>query len=52
MPRCSRTHPITSGVGVSNELQDRLDGLVAELGVTGAAAGVLLNGQENTRSPG
>ena len=32
---------------MSNELQDRLDGLVAELGVTGVAAGVLLDGQES-----
>jgi CubicO group peptidase (beta-lactamase class C family) len=31
---------------VSNELQNKLNGLAAELGVTGAAAGVLLDGQE------
>lgn len=31
---------------MSNELQDKLDGLVSELGVTGVAAGVLIDGQE------
>lgn len=31
---------------MSDELQDKLDGLVAELGVIGAAAGVLLDGQQ------
>ena len=31
---------------MSNELQDKLDGLAAELGVIGVAAGVLLDGQE------
>lgn len=31
---------------MSNELQGKLDGLAAELGVIGAAAGVLLDGQE------
>lgn len=31
---------------VSNELEDKLNGLAAELGVTGVAAGVLVDGQE------
>lgn len=31
---------------MSNELQDKLDGLAAELGVTGVAAGVLIDGRE------
>jgi CubicO group peptidase (beta-lactamase class C family) len=31
---------------VSSELQDKLDGLAAELGVTGVTAGVLVEGQE------
>jgi CubicO group peptidase (beta-lactamase class C family) len=31
---------------VSTELQDKLDGLVSELGITGVAAGVLVDGQE------
>lgn len=32
---------------MSNELQDKLDALVAELGVTGVAAGVVVDGQES-----
>ena len=31
---------------MSDELQDKLDGLFSELGVTGVAAGVLVDGQE------